>query len=147
MTPFQNLSQSEQAAINMARAERNLAPLGNVLQVSASIPSFLQSVTAQSPAVPTPGSEAAVFNAGVASERQRSLFADRVRLAIARRLANTAQGSRDVIAVALLSSQPSEIKVESVLPPPPKELTQEQRDFADRLIGKIAQVRGYAVCN
>jgi hypothetical protein len=83
------------------------------------------------------------FNAGVAAERERAIFAINLRKAIARALQNRAEGSHDPVAVALLEQKEKEIAFEAALPPPREaELTQEQRDFADRLTRKIAQGLG-----
>jgi hypothetical protein len=138
MTLFQDLSQYEQDCINAGRAERGSPPL---MTPQAA---FLRPVTALA-GVPAPGSESVAFNDGVEVERQRSLFADRVRLAVARRLENTSRRSRDAVAVALLSSQQPRIVVEpAVARPQAKALTPQEQTFADALCRKIARARGYA---
>ena len=89
-------------------------------------------------------SSTSAFSAGVQIERKRSLLADRVRLAAARRFQRTAQGSRDPVAVALLRQEDKaegEILIEAVSPLPLKEPTPEQRAFADALCRKIASIR------
>jgi hypothetical protein len=61
MTPFSDLSPFEQNCINMARIERGLPAIGVTTGSSdtrTAVPSFMQSVIGQSPAVPSPGEEA-----------------------------------------------------------------------------------------
>jgi hypothetical protein len=123
MTPFEDLTQSERAAILTARAEQ-----AGLHQVQASAFS--------SPAYAEPRARAA-FNAGIERERKRHAFADYLRTAVARRLQNRAVGSRDAIAVALLEAEEPEIKTEVVLPLRKVELTKEQQAFADAITAKI----------
>jgi len=81
--------------------------------------------------------QSSAFNAGVALERQRVVFALNLRKAIARRPRNCSEGSGDESACALLEAEEPEIGIESVLPPLPKELTAERRAFADAITAKI----------
>jgi hypothetical protein len=81
------------------------------------------------------------FDCGIQNERRRQAFADRVRIAVARRLQNRAQGSRDATAVALLEAEEAQFMVEAALPPMrATELSEEQRAFADAVNRKLAQV-------
>lgn len=209
MASISDLTPAELLAVNMSRSERGLGPLGNPLQIQASVAPYLRSIVAQEgglpgaggettyeiriknvstsleesppgtipqtpPGVPKPGSPAprwtepsqspptqitsppssppspsgsvvtpssvgqTAFDAGIQAERQRALFGERLRTAVARRLENTAQGSRDPVAVALLEQQEPKIAFEAALPSPAKtELTEEQQAFADALCRKI----------
>jgi len=78
------------------------------------------------------------FNAGVALERQRVVFALNLRKAIARHLQNRSEGSGDESAVALLKLEKKEITVEPA--PSPREsraLTEGEQAFAAALCAKI----------
>jgi len=87
---------------------------------------------------PSPATGATAFAAGIQAERQRALFGERLRTAVARRLENTAQGSHDPVAVALLEQQEPKIAFEAVGPHPSKtELTTEQQAFAAAITAKI----------
>jgi hypothetical protein len=136
MTPIAQLSPHELASINTSRAERGLPLLFPVLRVEAS---------ASGVTPPAPPASTQAFNAGVAEERGRSVFATNLRIATARRLQARAAGSRDPVAIALLRDEEirkkdEEFKVETVLPPSHQALTVEQQAFADRLCRKIKSV-------
>ena len=141
MTPISALSPHELASINAGRIERGLAPIPSQLRGVQASASFLPRTTpSQSPAPALPSSpplQSSAFNAGVALERQRVVFALNLRKAIARRPRNCSEGSGDESACALLEAEEPEIGIESVLPPLPKELTAERRAFADAITAKI----------
>ena len=82
--------------------------------------------------------QSSAFNAGVALERQRVVFALNLRKAIARHLQNRSEGSGDESAVALLKQEKKEITVEPA--PSPREsraLTEGEQAFAATLCAKI----------
>ena len=104
--------------------------------------SFLPRTTpSQSPAPALPSSpplQSSAFNAGVAFERQRVVFALNLRKAIARHLQNRSEGSGDAVAIALLEQEEKQFRVEAALPPLRKvELSPEQKAFADAITTKI----------